>query len=145
MRVKISGNAHNWKRASFTIEAAYIIPISAIMIALLIAFTYYAHEITRSKAVAYEAGIEGTFRTTEDTAEQRVNEVIEYEQETEPLGVSWKNMTASVNDTDIKVKYSESVLPETFGTLFKAENEIKIDMTHPVKVKRLEWIVKYAD
>ncbi len=133
------------KRASFTVEAAYIVPLCAIVIALLIGFNYNMHEKTRNKALAYEAALYAASGSeTPQIAEDRINSVIENGTASDPLGVSVTDMSASVTDGNILISYGGSVLADIFGDLFSDQNTISVPVIHTVRLKRFEWVAKNA-
>ena len=51
-----------WKRGSYTVEAAFLVPVAVMLTALLIVYTFYVHNKVWYTAAACEAALEGSGR-----------------------------------------------------------------------------------
>ncbi|HIV17230.1 MAG TPA: hypothetical protein IAB17_04485 [Candidatus Alectryocaccobium stercorigallinarum] len=129
-----------FKRAVFTVEAAFIIPVAAIIIVSLIGYIYFMHENVWSKAAAYEAGFYGIQKTeNEKTAKELASERLNERYEENIFGFMEEMSEVTGSRESIKIKWSYGILPETFGELFVLDKGIEINSVDPVEVKRLMW------
>ena len=63
---------NEWKKGSFTVESAFLIPMAVMLTALLIVFTFYAHNKVWYTAAAYEAALEMCIRDRVRLPEKRL-------------------------------------------------------------------------
>jgi hypothetical protein len=132
------------KRAVFTVEAAFIVPLAAMIIAALLGYIYFIHEGVWSKAAAYEAGFYGIQRIPEGgTAEEKAKERLDERYEESVLGFEKSVSSVSDGSASLKIYWEYGVLKELFGELFATDKEIEISKTDPVRIKQLAWIAGY--
>ncbi|MBR6230500.1 MAG: pilus assembly protein [Lachnospiraceae bacterium] len=130
-----------WRKASFTVEAAFIIPFSLLIILILIGFCYYEHQINWCKGAAYEAVLYGIYEGGSDGgAAQAAAERLRERADEAPLNVG-EITTSSSHFIGIKAAYETSVLPGTFGDTYKITGEVSLIRFEPSRKKLLEFIL----
>lgn len=132
------------KKASFTIEAACIIPLMLIFIAGLLGFTYFTHHHNWCTASAYESIYYALQRNPEETdragaAEERLEERLHEI----PLEISKISSEVTKGPARLSAGTRTVILPELFGDLFTMEADASAARIDAPAVKRAEWIVKY--
>ena len=131
-----------WSRAVMTVEAAVIVPMSLTIIALLIGFCYFVHQINWCKGAAYEAVLCGLQREkTSDEVTAAVQERIGSRISEAPLTTGGISSDVSSSGT-VLVSWKSSVLSEVFGDRFSFSGEASLVRLDPVKVKRTEHLAK---
>lgn len=134
-----------WKKASFTVEAAFLVPCAAIILAILIGYIYFMHETVCAKASSYEAGYYALQRTEEkESSEERMQERIALRSAENPLGTGSTQFRISAGSGQVGAAWSGGVLPAVFGDVFRYRGEAKIRVITPVKIKRMFWLAEYA-
>lgn len=136
---------NKWKKASFTVEAAYIVPLMLVFVAGLLGFTYFTHHRNWCRGAAYESvyyalqpDAEGKDRagTAADRLKERIGEV--------PLGAWGTETDASEELLTLTAKTKSVILPELFGDLFTTETDASAAKTDAPALKKAEWILKYV-
>ena len=130
------------KKASFTVEAAVIVPIVATMIALLLGFIFFLYENSISTALCYEAefyAAQITVNDSEDAGQERLLRRIEEKKNESTLGFGQYSYAASAGSSVYTVSVTGEILPAVFQGLFKRNKNISISHMEPVSVKRLMW------
>ena len=130
-----------WRKASFTVEAAFIIPFSLLIILILIGFCYYEHQINWCKGAAYESVLYGIYEGgSGDRAAGAAAERLRERSAEAPLNVG-EIITSSSHFIGIKAAYETSVLPGTFGDIYKISGEVSLIPYEPSRKKLLEFIL----
>ena len=128
-----------FKRAVFTVEAAFIVPLISMIIVSLIAYTYFVHESVWSKAAAYEAALYGTQHVAnEKSTEELISERLEARYEDNVFGFSQES-EISDSGSSVNISWRYGILTDTFGELFTIDKEIELGIIEPVAAKRLIW------
>ena len=120
-------------------EAAVIVPLSVTIISLLLGFCFYTHQINWYKGAAYEAAEKGIESGGDScaAAQQRMDS------RTEEIPMRFGSETTEVSSgLNVSVSFRGSVLEDVFGDLFGFEGEALLLKTDPVKIKRLEFLIK---
>ena len=133
------------KKASFTIEAAYIIPLMLIFITSLLAFTYFTHQHIWCKGAAYESlyygmQLHADKGTAKDKAESRLKDRIAEI----PLEMSPVEAEVSSGPAVLKAKTQTCILPDVFGELFTSKMNVSAADIDAAKIKKAEWILRYV-
>ena len=142
MKQQASAHIKKIRKASFTVEAAFIIPFSLLVILILIGFCYYEHQINWCKGAAYEAVLYGIY--TGDSGGQAAQAAairLRERADEAPLKVA-EITTSSSHFIGIKAAYETSVLPGTFGDIYKISGEVSLIRYEPSRKKLLEFIIK---
>lgn len=130
----------NVKKGSFTVEAAFIIPLIVTVLAVLIGYAYFTHQRVWCTGAVYESMLyaSGKRNSTEETSDTAAAHLTERINEA-PLAAG--TVTGSIGDNTFEIsgKCSFSILEEVFGSLFISEVSGKMIKTDPVLIKRLEW------
>lgn len=132
-------NRNPWKKGTFTIEAAVLIPVTIIIFALLIGYCFYVHQINWYTGAAYESAAAG-LKEPADAAE-KARERIELRSSEQPLGFGTENTDVS-SGLKLAVSFEGTVLDEVFGSLFRYRGEGALAKIDPVKAKRLEFFLE---
>ena len=132
------------RKASFTIEAAFIIPLMLTFIAGILAFTYFTHHLNWSKGAACESIYYALQRNNgendrSEEAERRLQERIHEN----PLEVSDISAEVTEGIVNLEAETRTVVLPELFGDLFTMEQSISAAKINAPAVKKAEWLLKY--
>lgn len=142
--MKSNTDITRYKKASFTVEAAVIVPIAALCIVLLIGYIYFMHESVWSNAAAYEAGFYALQRREDEVSvEEMVNERLDQRYNNSILGMAKNNSSINVSNSKIKISWSYGILEEAFGDTFKINDKASLNKIAPVRLKRLEWAANY--
>ena len=132
------------KKASFTIEAAYIIPLMLVFVAGLLGFTYFTHHQNWCRGAAYESVYYALQRNTgeetpEELAGQRLSDrILEI-----PLDVSEISSETREEAAVLRAETRTNILPELFGDLFVSEQSAGAAKIDAPLLKRTEWMLKY--
>jgi hypothetical protein len=133
------------KKASFTVEAAFIVPLSAAVLALLIVFIYFTHEKAWAVSVACEASFYAMQRQeSEETRGEILEERLEVRKKENPLGVNMTDYKVEESKKNLKISMEECVFPESFGKRFSSSFYLELKLFDPVKVKRTLWLGNYV-
>ena len=132
------------KRGVFTVEAAVIVPLTALILISLIAYIYFMHESVWSRAAAYEAGFyavqnEENSRSAQEMARERLEE--RYKESV--MGFSENNAEISDAGSKIQIRWRYGILRDLFGDMFTVDEEISISKVDPVTAKRFMWLADY--
>ncbi len=128
-----------WKKGVFTVEAAVIVPLAVSMIALLIGYCYFTHQINWYRGAAFESAVAGLKEPA--NAEARAEERILHRGSEIPI--RFGEETADVSSgVRLSVSFEGKVLEDVFGSLFSYRGEAALTRFDPVKVKRLEFILE---
>lgn len=132
-------NMKKWKKGSFTVEAAFIVPAAVLMTVLLILCIFYVHNQVWYKTAALEAALAGNSRmegsgkspgeTALESAKKRA------EQQVMPGEIPYPQ----VNDdgAGIRVSYSGSMFPSFPEGLFSCTADARVERVRPVKFLRM--------
>ena len=130
------------KRGSFTVEAAVIVPFTVGVIALMIGYCYFVHQINWCKGAAYEAALEGIERTkTAEEAQTKAEERMDKRLSEAPVGAGDLTGEASAGSS-VEITFEGSVINDYFGDLFDYSGKATVLRVDAVNLKRLEFIVK---
>ena len=128
------------RKAVFTVEAAVIVPSSLTMIALLIGYCYYVHQVNWCTGAAYEAAeksVESRLAgKNADAGEKRMSERIA----AIPLSVGGIAAEAS-EGAKVSIFFSGGVLSDYFEDLFQYEGSASLIRYEPAKLKRLAFLI----
>ena len=134
-----------WKRAVFTVEAAFLIPLIATIIVLLLGYIYYTHEKVWSTSVAYEAGFYSVQRREKDvTAQALAEERIENRTEEKPLPFGTEEFSVKDDDAQVTVSWSGNIIRDVFDSRFDFTGKSAVRKFKPGKAMRTLWIGKYV-
>ena len=134
-------NRKKWNKGVFTVEAAVIVPMSVSIIALLIGYCYFAHQINWFKGAAYEAAAAG-LKYQDDPAEKAKERICE---RTAEMPVTVGNNTTDVSSgIKLAVSFEGKVLDDVFGGLFGYRGEAALTRFEPVRVKMLQFVLGKA-
>ena len=131
-----------WKKASFTVEASFLVPVGLTITILLLGFCFYTHQINWCKGVSYEALSLGTARIRGDSdkaavmqerLDSRIKEIPVRTGEVNAQAVSGYRMSVQVNG---------SVLPDVFQGLFDFRTEASVTRFEPVRLKQAAHLLK---
>ena len=133
-------NIKNLKRGVFTVEASFVVPIAALVLAMLIGYAYFMHERAWSKAVSYEAAMYAAqYETDDNNIERYANERLETRYDESVTGLSQNNSEVSESDFGLNISWSYGILEKAFGDVFTFNDEISVRKIKPSKTKRLMW------
>ena len=133
-------NIKQIKRAVFTVEAAVILPITALILTALIGYIYFAHENVWCEAAVYEAGLDGTQHTEKQISEVELTEQRLSERHKDRiLGFANEDYDVSSENDNLKINWKYGILSELFGDMFTIKKEVIIKKIDPVQTKRLMW------
>ena len=133
------------RRASFTVESAYIVPLLAVFITFLLGYTYFTHQQNWCKGAAYESLYYGLQRSAEGNApEAEASARLSDRIAERPLDLSEISSDVQENAGALNAESSTQILPETFGERFAAEQNVSVRKIEPAVLKRTEWLIKYA-
>ena len=129
------------KRAVFTVEAAVIVPLSLTMIALLIGYCYFVHQVNWCTGAACEAAqksVERKLVGKESSAgkkkmEERILEI--------PLSVG-EIKTEAREGTRVTISFEGGIIQDYFGDLFGYDGSVSLNRYEPAKLKRLAFALK---
>ena len=133
-----------FKKASFTVEAAYIVPLMLVFIAGLLGFTYFTHHQNWCKGAAYESLYYALQRNTTGEAaaeiaghrlEDRILEI--------PLDVSDISSEVTEGVAGLKAEMKSGILPDYFDGLFMMEQSVQTAKIDAPALKKAGWIAKY--
>ncbi len=130
---------NHWKKGVFTVEAAVIVPLAASMIALLIGYCYFAHQINWYKGAAFESAAAGLKEPA--NAASAAEEQIRHRSSESPIGFGEETADVS-SGIKLSVSFEGKVLEDVFGNLFSYRGEAALTRFDPVKVKRLEFVLE---
>lgn len=134
-----------WKKASFTVEAAFLVPAATVVLVLLLGYIYFVHERSWAAAAAGEAGFYALQRTEgEETPQELLDMRLQERTGDDPLGVQAAEFTVDVEKMAFQISAVQQILPEAFGEIFSMEIEVEVKRFEPVKLKRLSWLGAYA-
>ena len=143
--MKQKRNGRNWRKGTFTIEAAYLVPIAAAAIVLVIGYIYYTHERSWSRAVAYEADFYGIQRREgQESAGSLIQERVSGRNEEKPLPLKQETFQVTDGGDAVSVSWSGSVLNKVFSSRFGYQGTAELQVVRPVEVKRNTWLTKYG-
>ncbi len=133
-----------WARAVFTVEAAVILPLALTVIALLLGFCYYTHQLNWCRGAAVEAALKGTesgagTKDADNAAKQRMEERIR------EIPLDTGKVSAEVSSgVRIRVSWSAEVLPEVFGGRFAVSGDATVMKADPARLKRITYLLRGA-
>ncbi len=134
-----------WKQASFTVEAALLVPIVATIIVLLMGYIYYTHEIVWAKSVAYEAEYYSVQRREKDvSAQDMMQKAVDARVTGKPLAFGKAEFEVSETDTEASVSWQGGILAKVFGDRFDFKDETAVRKITPGEARRKIWLAKYA-
>lgn len=131
------------KRAVFTVEAAFIVPMTVTVTVLLMGLCYYTHQSNWCKGVSAEAVLYSLQRSNISDKAALINERLENRLKEAPLNTGDVLTTAS-EGTKYAVHYESKVLPDVFNDAFEFSNESSVVITKPLMVKRITFIASAA-
>ena len=137
------GRLQQIKKASFTVEAAVLVPVAAMIVAVLIGYIYFMH----NTVCAYGAAVEALFYAEQcigedDDRSSRLEERLGTRSLEMPIEeFSYKGDTGN-RHTEAEV--SDSLLKGVFGELFSYRHSVRLEHNRPAGLKRLQWIAKHA-
>lgn len=135
-------NINKLKRGVFTVEASFIVPIAALVLAMLMGYAYFLHERAWSKAVSYESAMHAVqYEASDKSIEKYADERFEARYSESVTGLSKNNTEVSESDYGLRVSWSYGILEKAFGDVFTFNDEISVRKIKPSKTKRLMWAV----
>ena len=130
-----------WSRAVFTVEAAVIIPLSVIMLALLLGYDYYTHQSVWCKGAACEAALYSMQRFQDGSeAVTKAAERIDERFSEAPLQMGSMSPDTSGGSNSVKVSWEAQILPGMFGSLYQLSGSVSAVKNDPVSLKQLQWV-----
>ncbi len=133
-------NMKKLKRGVFTVEASFIVPIAALVIAMLMGYTFFMHERAWSKSVSYEAAMYAAqYETSDEGIEKYAEERLEDRYNESVTGLSKDNTEVSEGNYSLNIGWSYGIFEEAFGDVFTFKDEISIRKIKPSITKRLMW------
>ena len=135
---------NEWKKGSFTVESAFLITMAVMLTALLIVFTFYAHNKVWYTAAAYEAALAGNGRRegNEWDASASAKEKAEERSVQQVMPGSKPDIYAGSSPWGTEVRYSGQRFPMFSEHLFTYTAEAKVEKVRPVKYLRALWLMK---
>lgn len=129
-----------WKKASFTVETAYIIPLMLVFISFLLGFAYFTHQQVWCRGAAYESIYYGLQRNMNGKADGRLKErLLEI-----PLEIPEISAEVAESALSLKAEIQTVILPDVFGEMFTSGQSVSAAKIDPAKIKKAEWILKYT-
>ncbi len=129
-------------KASFTVEAAVLVPIVSTIIAMLIGYAYFFMESICACGAMYEAAFYSEQLAYDDNDEEKRLE--------ERLNIRSREMLigsleyeTDLSENRISIDASGAVLKDIFGERFTYKRSISIKRFKPTTVKRAQWLGKY--
>lgn len=130
---------NNWKKGVFTVEAAVAVPLAVSMLASLIGYCYFAHQINWYKGAAFESADAGLKEPAKAEAEAKEHILLRSSE----IPIRFGEETADVSSgMKLAVSFEGKVLGDVFGSLFSYRGEAALTRFDPVRVKRLEFILE---
>ena len=132
-----------WRRAVITAEAAFIVPVAAVMIAIVIGYIYFIHQRVWCSAAAYESvfyGIQAEADKDSDLAE-RVDHHMSERIKDSPIVFSGIRAESDKKEGRIISSWEMTVLPETFREYFSAKGNESIKIIRASELKRAAWVI----
>ena len=135
-------NKESWRRASFTVEAAVIVPMSVIMLALLLGFDYFMHQAGWCLGSSAESALYSVQRFADSsTPEQKAQERADSRVSETPLTMGQTSETASSSTTKVTVSWEADILPSVFGSLYDMAGSVSVMRLDPVSLKQSTWVI----
>lgn len=135
----------NWKKASFTVEAAFLVPAATIVLVLLIGYIYFVHERAWTVSAAGEACFYALQRAEgAEKPEDLLQERLQERSSEAPLGLQEAAYTIKSGSNAFQISAAQNILPEAFGDTFSLETEVSVRRFDPAAVKRLAWVGNYV-
>ncbi len=136
-------NIKKLKQGVFTVEASFIVPIAALVLAMLMGYAYFMHERAWSKAVSYEAAMNAVqYEASDKSIKKYADERLEARYSESVTGLSKNNSEVSESDYGLNISWSYGILEKAFGDVFKFKDEISVRRIRPSTTKRLMWAAK---
>ena len=133
------------KKASFTIEAVYIIPLMLIFITSLLGFTYFTHQHIWCKGAAYESLYYGMqFHADKGNAKDKAESRLQERIAEIPLEMSPVEAEVSAGPAVLKAKTQTGILPDVFGDIFTSKMSISAANIDAAQIKKAAWILRYV-
>ena len=99
-----------WKRGSYTVEAAFLVPVAVMLTALLIVYTFYVHNKVWYTAAAWECVLTGLeAKESGETTEETWQEV--KSQQPLPVGSVQTDISASGQTISVQIHGQMQPLP----------------------------------
>ena len=133
-----------WKKGSFTVEAAFLVPAAVMITALLMICVFYVHNQVWYETAALEAALdgngrmEGSGRTPEETARAKALE--RAEQQIMPGSVP--SLSVSDSGEGTYVGYSGRMFSLFSGFYFSCTAEAEVSRVRPAKYLRTVWMLE---
>ena len=136
-------NIKKLKQGVFTVEVSFIVPIAALVLAMLMGYAYFMHERSWSKAVSYEAAIYAAqYEASDKSIKKYADERLEARYSESVTGLSKNNSEVSESDYGLNISWSYGILEKAFGDVFTFKDEISVRRIRPSTTKRLMWAAK---
>lgn len=136
-------NIKKLKQGVFTVEASFIVPIAALVLAMLMGYAYFMHERAWSKAVSYEAAMNAVqYEASDKSIKKYADERLEARYSESATGLSKNNSEVSESDYGLNISWSYGILEKAFGDVFTFKDEISVRRIRPSTTKRLMWAAK---
>ena len=136
-------NIKKLKQGVFTVEASFIVPIAALVLAMLMGYAYFMHERAWSKAVSYEAAMNAVqYEASDKSIKKYADERLEARYSESVTGLSKNNSEVSESDYGLNISWSYGILEKAFGDVFTFKDEISVRKIKPSTTKRLMWAAK---
>lgn len=129
-------------KASFTVEAAVLVPLASTIIAILIGYTYFLMEGVCTYGAMYEAAFYSEQLSYSDNdTEKRLEERLNTRSSEMPIGGF--EYAKEAGESKISIDATGAILKNIFGELFTYNRTISIKRLKPTEIKRAQWLVKY--
>lgn len=137
-------NRSRWKRGSFTVEAAFLIPVTVMLLALLLVYCFYRHNHVWYTAAAAEAALVGNGRLIDQTAAAAAAERAEARIRDQVMPGSAPETEITSDTSGTGVWFRNQLFP-AFSELFSFETGVKIQKVRPVNYLRILWMAREAE
>ncbi len=128
------------KKAVYTVEAAVIVPVLFMLLAVLIFFFFHVHNRTWYEAAAYEAALVGNSRPeaeAEVSAGTRARERVS----AQIMPGSVPETTVTANTWGTQVTFRSEGTGGSMGVDFSWAKSAKIRRVHPAGAMRKKWML----
>ena len=131
------------RKASLTVEASFIVPITFLVVALLLVMQFFVHNRNYYEAAALEAALLGNGRTVSDVSElEGLSAGRARERAAEqPFPGSRPGSSVQCTGTGTSVSYSGQHFP-AFDRWFSWEIDETVKKVRPVKLLRKKYMLR---
>ena len=132
-----------WKKGSFTVEAAFLVPAAVMITVLLIFCIFYVHNQVWYGTAALEAALAGNGRTegSGKSAEETAKSCAVKRAEEQVMPGETPSVEARDSGTGIYVSFRGNIFPLFAGWSFYCLAEAEVERVRPVKFLRIMWMM----